>query len=220
MAFQKFERSITEDEKDSLLAPFKPPRGFMSKFAYYGLFIILVPFSLGGLIGTILKLLFNVYEDTAYSFGFLTACLASIIAFLHSQKVRRRDAEAYERTRQEILKKGVIEVYDFFASEAWDLGEELGYWPAYIFWLESNDFIYVDTEKTAFSEEDDFPREHIIVEVLPVSHSIVSVHANGKPLSATPLLVKDEELQLYDFFEFQIFKKDSIPVSLLAKIRK
>jgi len=140
------ERPLTQAERQELEIAFSPPNvlhsGCLSAFAYYGLFLVLIPFT-GTIVALLLATLFHVPGPVALITGFALGSAFSAWLIWRAWQGERR-IFATENAKNAAARSGnVAMVIDFEAEAAWmveDLDEDIG--PGYLFRVDNQQFIF------------------------------------------------------------------------------
>ncbi len=189
-------RPLSAEERDQLVAELGPYPGerreIISKIAYYGTFLILIPLSGGGFLARAL-VLGGLAEQTAYLTGIVLAGLASPALYLFLRQRERERQARWTSRRAELEAIRDLPVFHFQIERVWRIESEPD-WPAYLFGHPDGSFLLLSTPLLQFVEEP-FAFDGLQISVAPNDRTqVLSLRWSGLPVPLqTHLLPMPEE---------------------------
>ena len=173
---------MTEAERGLVRAAEEPFRaGCISNFALYGGYLILLPITFVGLVGSVLVLL-GISKTVALCIGLGVAYPPAIYVMM---RIRAQEKDRAVRSRdsaREDIRAGMVEIISFEAQRAWDIEGLEDFGPGYLFDAGNRQFVYAASQQFLELEEDVNPGRRLTIERLPHSKAILSIEWDGEPV--------------------------------------
>ena len=211
-------RPMTEEERRFVSSyGARSKKGCISGLAFYGGYLILLPFVIGGFIGAALFLLLNVSEVMGQMVGLIGAFITGLTLLIRSVSAERKyDAQLRQR-RSLALENGSVEVHAINPVRWWDVQDWDEDAEVYFVDCGHGEYLFVSTNEPLNEDFDQIPSK-ISIEIIPALNVILRNTADDSrtlPRTGTidcGLIPLDEEVQ------FQYLMEDRLPNELLKHI--
>lgn len=221
-------RPLTEEERERIVRSGQPARmGCVSAFAFYGMFLILIPAVFGGLIGAILKGV-AVPEGWAYGIGFLIVFPVSIYLLAKECLAQRaRDKESASISERVLAQNEARVIVVDPIQCAWEVSEMLDFGPGYLLQGSETHFIFFSTdgvpdfwpdEELYLEDECPLPGNKLTFTYLPVLDVIQDVTVEGPPVTLQAYPIPHDWLGVDLLSNFAVLTKSQVD-PLIAKAR-
>jgi hypothetical protein len=223
------ERPLTEAETQELEVAISTPNvfysGCLSAFAYYGLFLVLIPFT-GSILALLLATLFHVPGPAALIVGFALGSAFSTWLIWRAWRGERRIFATANAKDAAARSGGMATVVEFEAEAAWiveDFDEDIG--PGYLFRVDNQQFVfaylsYIERDLEPW-DSGELPGRHVTIDVLPVTNRLLSVDWGGEPIPVRPEPVPAADIPLTDFSaQYALLQADSFSERLRALLTR
>jgi hypothetical protein len=179
-------RAITLEERSALMSQLGEPsvrRGAISHLAYYGAYVVLIPFMGGGFAARLLNMM-GMRDATAFPVGFALGILLSTVAFRIHRRTDRRARDSWLHMQDHYRTLDHLEVITASPRRAWPLSSATD-WPAYLFEDADGSFLLLAAEEIALPA-DNAVRDHLTITLIPPDEDIMTVTWAGGMVRLEP----------------------------------
>ena len=163
--------------------------GGVAVFAFYGTYLVLIPFMGGGLLATGLKLA-GIAENPAYTIGFIVASICSVALFVSKGRTEREALRTQAARRNRILSSPRISCAEIRVQRVWRLLDDPDWMPVL---LRDESGAYVLVLHHAFRVET-LPRTVLTLDFVPPEDvEVFQLHWSGDPLPLYEIQVSDDD---------------------------
>jgi hypothetical protein len=184
MPLQVVARSLSTEERRALES-FRAPKAGLFPWLVN---LILLPATLGGLIGFLLKLL-GIPERRGYALGLVVSTSVGVWRLISEWREDRALWTPYEAAHRAAATGGTVNTFTFSPLFAWEVGDVEDFGPAYVFEVGGDQLVYVCSQELPYPENGTVAVGAIRALVVPHVNSVLSLEWQEGRTSISPSTV-------------------------------